>query len=107
MQFIENQRASYIFNSSIQEIDNAEAILLIGTNPRWEASVLNARIRKAYINNNCKIGLIGKKIDTTYNYTHLSDSIDHLNDLLNNKSPFDKELKKFKKIFNNNRQLCN
>ncbi len=45
VQFIENQRSSYLFNSSIQEIDNADAILLIGTNPRWEASVLNARIR--------------------------------------------------------------
>ncbi|MBO6468782.1 MAG: NADH-quinone oxidoreductase subunit NuoG, partial [Pelagibacteraceae bacterium] len=58
-QFIENQRSSYLFNSSIQEIDNAEVILLVGTNPRWEASVLNARIRKSYINNDCKIGLIG------------------------------------------------
>ena len=92
VQFIENQRASYLFNSSIQEIDNAEVILLIGTNPRWEASVLNARIRKAYINNNCKIGLIGKKIDATYYYTHLSDSIDHINDILNKESPFTKEL---------------
>ena len=97
VQFIENQRASYLFNSSIQEIDNAEAILLVGTNPRWEASVLNARIRKAYINNNCKIGLIGKKIDATYKYTHLSDNIDHINDLLNNKSPFAKELENSKK----------
>jgi len=97
VQFIENQRASYLFNSSIQEIDNADAILLIGTNPRWEACVLNARIRKAYINNDCKIGLIGKKLDLTYKYVHLSDSIEHINDLLNNHSPFSEVLKNSKK----------
>ena len=96
VQFIENQRASYLFNSSIQEIDNADAILLIGTNPRWEACVLNARIRKAYINNDCKIGLIGKKLDLTYKYAHLSDSIEHINDLLNNNSPFSEVLKNSK-----------
>ncbi len=97
VQFIENQRASYLFNSSIQEIDNADAILLIGTNPRWEACVLNARIRKAYIKNDCKIGLIGKKIDLTYKYEHLSESIEHINDLLNNNSPFCEVLKNSKK----------
>ena len=97
VQFVDKQRESYLFNSSIQEIDNADVILLIGTNPRWEASVLNARIRKAYINNNCKIGLIGKKIDTTYNYTHLSDSINHINDILNKKSSFSNVLENSKK----------
>ena len=97
VQFIENQRASYIFNSSIQEIDNADAILLIGTNPRWEACVLNSRIRKAYINNDCKVGLIGKKLDLTYKYVQLSDDIDHINDLLNNKSPFSEVLDNSKK----------
>ena len=86
-----------MFNSSIQEIDNADAIILIGTNPRWEACVLNARIRKAYINNDCKIGLIGKKLDLTYKYVHLSDSIEHINDLLNNNSPFSEVLKNSKK----------
>jgi NADH-quinone oxidoreductase subunit G len=49
-QFIEGHRSSYLFNSSIQDIDEADAILLVGTNPRWEAAVLNARIRKSYIN---------------------------------------------------------
>ena len=97
VQFIENQRASYLFNSSIQEIDNADAILLIGTNPRWEACVLNARIRKAYINNDCRIGLIGKKLDLTYKYEHLSERIEHINDLLNNNSPFSEVLKNSKK----------
>ena len=80
-QFIENSPDSYKFNSTIQEIENADAILLVGSNPRWEAAVLNARIRKAYIEKNCKIGLIGPKIDLTYDYAHLSDSLDYLNEL--------------------------
>ena len=82
-QFIPENRNSYLFNSSIQEIDNADAILLVGSNPRWEASVLNARIRKAYINNDCKIGLIGPSIDLTYEYNHLSNDISYLNKILN------------------------
>ena len=96
-QFIEKQRSSYIFNSSIQEIDNADAILLVGSNPRWEASVLNARIRKAYINNDCKIGLIGPKTDLTYNYHHLSDDISYLNDILKGTSQYSEILNNAKK----------
>ena len=94
-QFIENSPDSYKFNSTIQEIENADAILLVGSNPRWEAAVLNARIRKAYIENNCKIGLIGPKIDLTYNYQHLSNSLEYLNNL-NDKSDFGKILKNSK-----------
>ena len=96
-QFIESQRDSYIFNSSIQKIDEADAILIIGSNPRWEATVLNARIRKAYIHNNCKIGLIGKAIDLTYEYKHLSNNIDYLNEILNDQSDFCTVLRKAKK----------
>ncbi len=91
-QFVEKSNESFKFNSSIQEIENADAILLIGSNPRWEAAVLNARIRKAYIENDCKIGIIGPKLDLTYNYQHLSDSLEYLNDLSNNQSDFNKVL---------------
>ena len=95
-QFIKNSNESFKFNSTIQEVENADAILLIGSNPRWEAAVLNARIRKAYIDNNCKIGLIGPKLDLTYNYQHLSESLDYLNELSNNNSDFNKVLDKAK-----------
>ena len=91
-QFVEKSNESFKFNSSIQEIENADAILLIGSNPRWEAAVLNARIRKAYIENDCKIGIIGPKLDLTYKYQHLSDSLEYLNDLSNNQSDFNKVL---------------
>ena len=95
-QFIEGSRTSYVLNSSIQEIENADAILLIGSNPRWEASVLNARIRKAYLQNDCKIGLIGKNINLNYNFVHLSDSIAHINEIHDGTSFFCKILNEAK-----------
>ena len=99
VQFKQNNRESYLFNSSIQKLDEADAILLIGSNPRWEASVLNTRIRKAYLNNNCKIGLIGKSLDLTYEYNHLSECICFLNEILDEKSSFCEILKNAKKPF--------
>jgi NADH-quinone oxidoreductase subunit G len=65
-------RASYLFNSTIAGIDTADALLLIGTNPRREAAVLNARIRKRWRNaKNFPIGLIGAKAPLTYTYDYL------------------------------------
>ena len=95
-QFVHGHRSSYLFNSSIQKIDEADAILIIGSNPKWEAAVLNSRIRKAYLNNNCQIALIGPKINLTYKYTHLSNDISYLNNILNEKSDFLEHLKNAK-----------
>ena len=95
-QFIEGSRTSYVFNSSIQEIENDDAILLIGSNPRWEASVLNVRIRKAYLQNDCKIGIIGKNINLNYNFIHLSNSISHINEIHDGTSFFCKILNEAK-----------
>jgi NADH-quinone oxidoreductase subunit G len=64
-------RAGYLFNSGIAGIDRADAILLIGTNPRLEAPVLNARIRKRALRGGCSIGVIGERADLTYNYEFL------------------------------------
>ncbi len=58
-------RAGYLFNSTIAGIDRADAILLIGTNPRWEAPVLNARLRRAWLRG-AKVGLIGAEVDLSY-----------------------------------------
>ena len=52
-------RGSYIFNAGIRGIDQADAILLVGTNPRWESPVLNARIRKRYLSGRCTIASVG------------------------------------------------
>ena len=99
VQFKIGHRESYLFNSSIKQIDEADAILIVGSNPRWEASVLNSRIRKAYLNNNCSIGVIGKLLNLNYNYQHLSESIDYLNSIYDNNSSFCEVLKNAKKPF--------
>ena len=64
-------RGAYLFNSGIAAIDEADAIMLIGSNPRLEAPVLNARIRKRYLKGGCMIGVIGEKADLTYPYTYV------------------------------------
>ena len=61
-------RASYLFNSTIAGIEEADAIMIIGANPRLEAPVLNARIRKRWLKGDCLIGVIGEKADLTYDY---------------------------------------
>src|SRR5712672_1289749 len=59
-------RGSYIFNPGVRGIEQADAILLVGTNPRWESPVLNARIRKRYLHGRCDIASIGPAADLTY-----------------------------------------
>ena len=63
-------RAAYVGTATIEDIDSARAILLIGTNPRAEAPVLNARIRKAWARG-ARVSLIGAVVDLTYDYAHL------------------------------------
>jgi NADH-quinone oxidoreductase subunit G len=75
----EGARAGYLFNSTIAGIDQADAILLIGTNPRHEAAVLNARIRKRFLTGKVKIGLVGPAVDLTYRYKHLGNGPSALN----------------------------
>ncbi|HHL21524.1 MAG TPA: NADH-quinone oxidoreductase subunit G [Aliiroseovarius sp.] len=65
-------RSGYVGTARIEDIDNAQMIQLIGTNPRDEAPVLNARIRKAWLRG-AMIGLIGEAVDLTYDYTHMGD----------------------------------
>jgi NADH-quinone oxidoreductase subunit G len=67
-----------LFNSTIAGIDEADAIMLIGTNPRLEAPVLNARIRKRWLRSNVFIGVIGEKADLNYGYTYLGAGPDSL-----------------------------
>jgi len=64
-------RASYLFNATIPGIDQADGLMIIGANPRREAPVLNARIRKRWRTGNLKVGVIGEKADLTYDYTYL------------------------------------
>ncbi|UYV35967.1 NADH-quinone oxidoreductase subunit NuoG [Rhodobacteraceae bacterium D3-12] len=63
-------RSGYVGTASIEDIDGAKFIQLIGTNPRDEAPVLNARIRKAWANG-ADVGLVGEAVDLTYSYAHV------------------------------------
>jgi NADH-quinone oxidoreductase subunit G len=65
-------RSAYVGTARIEDIDNAAMIQLIGTNPREEAPVLNARIRKAWLKG-ARVGLIGEPVDLTYDYAHLGN----------------------------------
>lgn len=73
-----NGRASYLFNSTIAGIEQADALLIIGANPRHEAAVLNARIRKRWRQGNFPVALIGEKVDLTYTYDYLGAGVDTL-----------------------------
>jgi len=64
-------RASYLFNSTIAGVDQADAILIVGSNPRHEAPVLNARIRRRWLKGGVRIGVIGPMADLTYRCNHL------------------------------------
>ncbi len=80
----EGNRSAYVGTATIEDIDNAEMIQLIGCNPRDEAPVLNARIRKAWLAG-ADIGLVGEKVDLTYDYHHVGTGRDDLVGLLSHK----------------------
>ena len=81
-------RAAYLFNSTIAGIEEADALLLVGTNPRVEAAVLNARIRKRYLRGGFPIGLIGPENDLTYKFEALGNDPRVLSDIASGKHPF-------------------
>ncbi len=81
-------RASYIFNPTIAGIEQADALLIVGSNPRKEAAILNARIRKRWRTGQLKIGVIGERADLTYEYDYLGAGADSLADLAAGKNKF-------------------
>lgn len=90
-------RGAYIFNAGIAGIDEADAILLIGTNPRKEAAVLNARIRKNVRLRDVPIALIGEAVDLSYEYQHLGGDIAAVKAVADGSDKFTKVLKRAKK----------
>jgi len=90
-------KTNYIFNSSIQSIEESDLILLIGTNPRQEATIVNARIRKAFIKNKTPIYSIGNPGDLTYDYTLLGEDVNDIKKIFNEKSEINKKLKNVKR----------
>ncbi|MBK8907204.1 MAG: NADH-quinone oxidoreductase subunit G [Rhodospirillales bacterium] len=85
-------RSSYLFNSTIAGIDMADAILLVGTNPRIEAPIINARIRKRFLTGKAKIAAIGTDADLTYRYQGLGNDASALDALLAGEHDFAKVL---------------
>jgi NADH-quinone oxidoreductase subunit G len=88
-----NGRACYIFNPTISGIERADALLIVGSNPRKEAAILNARIRKRWRSGQLKIGVIGAKADFTYAYDYVGAGTDSLSDLAAGKHAFADVLK--------------
>jgi NADH-quinone oxidoreductase subunit G len=87
------QRESWLFNSSIQGLEDADYILIVGSNPRLEAPVLNARIRKRWMAQATQVGVIGEAADLTYGYEHLGAGPAALTNLAKSKSAFVNGLK--------------
>ncbi len=92
-----NNRASYVFNSTINGIDEADSCLIIGSNIRHDAPIVNARIRKRYLTGKLEIAKIGVEQDLTYNTLDLGDSIESLKEIIDGTSKFSKVLKSSKK----------
>jgi NADH-quinone oxidoreductase subunit G len=86
------QRSNYLFNSTIAGIEQADTCVLVGVNPRREASLVNARIRKAWRNNGLKVRLLGNECDLTYPYEYLGNDPRLLNEILDGRDPLAQEL---------------
>ncbi len=96
--FIDNSlRENYLFNSTINGIEESDFILLIGTNPRFEATMLNARIRKAYLNNNTRIISLNDLGDLTYPYESLNGETNVIKDIIENKNEISQDILNSKK----------
>src|SRR5690606_35337855 len=87
-------RAGYIFNPTIAGIEEADAVLIIGANPRYEASVLNARIRKTWRAKGIPVALIGQPADLTYPCNYLGEGLETLAELASGKGDFAEVLNK-------------
>jgi NADH-quinone oxidoreductase subunit G len=89
----EGPRASWLFNSTIAGVEDADVVLLVGANPRVEAPVLNARLRKRWLAGALRIGVIGEAGDLTYPYDHLGAGTQTLAGLAKSKHDFVAALK--------------
>jgi NADH-quinone oxidoreductase subunit G len=92
-----NGRSTYIFNSTIAGIEQADALLIIGANPRKEAAVLNARIRKVWGRGGLPVAVIGEQSDLTYSYDYLGAGAESLSALIAGELSFANVLKNAKK----------
>jgi NADH-quinone oxidoreductase subunit G len=80
-----SERKNYIFNSNIEGLEESDLIILVGTNPRFEATILNSRIRRAYLKNKTTIYSVGDVGDLTYPYAILDNNTKIIKDIVSNK----------------------
>jgi len=90
-------RSGYLFNTGIAGIEQADLCLLIGTNPRWEAPLINARLRKRYLMGGFKLASIGPEVDLTYPVETLGEGPDTLAAIADGRHPFVERLKAAKR----------
>jgi NADH-quinone oxidoreductase subunit G len=86
-------RSSYIFNTTIAGIEDADAVLLVGTDPRWEAPLVNARIRKRFLEGGLTVAGIGQPVDLTFQVDWVGQSAADLKALLTSRSDLAATLK--------------
>ena len=91
-EFSADFRSQYLMNSMITGIDETDLLILVGTNPKTENPVLNARIRKAVSINGLEVAVIGPANNLTYNYNHLGNSIQTLKELADGTHPYSERL---------------
>jgi len=89
-------RSNYLLNTGIAGVEDADFVLLVGTNPRFDAPVFNARLRKCWIHNELDLAMVGPKVDLTYDYDHVGDSTEVLAQLAAGKHPYCARLAKAK-----------
>jgi len=92
-----NHRENYIFNSRINGIDETDLIILIGSNPRHETTILNARIRKAFLKNNINIYSIGNPGELTYPINIIDGKTDVIKQIVEDKHELSSKIKNAKK----------
>ncbi|NWZ77715.1 NADH-ubiquinone oxidoreductase 75 kDa subunit, mitochondrial [Poecile atricapillus] len=90
-------RSNYLLNTKIAGVEEADVLLLVGTNPRFEAPLFNARIRKSWLHNDLQVALVGSPVNLTYTYKHLGESPQILQDIASGKHAFCKVLDHAKK----------
>ncbi|NWZ15389.1 NDUS1 oxidoreductase, partial [Agelaius phoeniceus] len=90
-------RSNYLLNTKIAGVEEADVLLLVGTNPRFEAPLFNARIRKSWLHNDLQVALVGSPVDLTYRYEHLGESPQILLEIASGKHAFSKVLDNAKK----------
>ena len=89
-------RSNYLLNTGIAGVEDADFVLLVGSNPRFDAPVFNARLRKCWIHNELDLAMVGPKVDLTYDYDHVGETTEVLAQLADGSHPYCARLAKAK-----------